>query len=89
MSTTQKKWTRMQEGLDWIWKVSRTADKIDTGELRKWAGLAVHVTEVYSDGRSYLKGVFNAIEAFCWDRDLDGWQLQIIYVEIDTGSSRS
>ena len=52
------------------------ADEIETGELRKWAGLAVHVTEVYSDGRSYLKGVFNAIEVFHWDQDLEGWRLR-------------
>jgi len=36
----------------------------------------VHVTEVYTYARSYLKGFFNAIEAFHWDRDLDGWRLR-------------
>ena len=74
-SKTQKKWTRLRSGLDWIRSVSRTADVIDTSKLRQWVGLAVHMTEVYSDARPYLKGVFNAIEPFCWDQDLDGWRL--------------
>ena len=75
MSTTQKKWTRLRDGLDWIWSVAQTTDVVSTIELRRWVGLAVHVTEVYADARSYLKGVFNALESFCWNRDLDGWRL--------------
>ena len=49
---------------------------IETSCLRKLAGLTVHVTEVYRDACSYLKGIFNAIEAFRWNRDLEGWRLQ-------------
>ncbi len=48
---------------------------IDISELRQIAGLAVNVTEIYSSCRSYLKGIFNAIELLRWDRDLDGWKL--------------
>ena len=59
-----------------IWSVSWTADVIDTAELRRWVGLALHVTEVSLDARPYLKRVFNAIEAFHWDRDLNSWQLR-------------
>ena len=51
-------------------------DGIDTAELWRVVGLAINVTEVYSDCRSYLKGIFNALEAWRWDRDLDGWRLQ-------------
>ena len=76
MSTTQKKWTKLRDGLEWIWEVCQRSDVICTSELRKFAGLAVNVTEVYADGRSYLKGIFNAIEAFRWNRDIDGWRLQ-------------
>ena len=48
---------------------------IDTAELRCIAGLWIHLTELYPEGRCFLKGFFNAIEAFRSDRDLDGWKL--------------
>ena len=41
------------------WDVS-----IDTAELRRIAGLWVHLTELYTEGRCFLKGFFNAMEAF-------------------------
>ena len=47
----------------------------DTAELRRIAGLGVHVTEVCKCGRAFLKGFFNAVEAFRHNRDLDGWKL--------------
>ncbi|KAL7527269.1 hypothetical protein ACHAXR_004033, partial [Thalassiosira sp. AJA248-18] len=75
------KWTRLKAGLDWIWDIARDADVIDTGELRRVVGLAVNVTEVYSDCRPYLKGIFNALESWRWDRDLDGWRLQQVMEE--------
>ena len=81
MTTTQSKWSRLKSGLDWIWNLSRDADVIDTAELRRIVGLAVNVTEVYSDCRSYLKGIFNALESWRWDRDLDGWRLQQVMEE--------
>ena len=34
-STTQKKWTHLQDGLDWIWSVAQTTDVVSTGDLRK------------------------------------------------------
>ena len=48
---------------------------IDTAELRRIAGLWIHLTELYTEGRCFLKGFFNALEAFRSDRDLDGWRL--------------
>jgi hypothetical protein len=39
-------------------------DAVPTAELRQIAGLGVNITEVYQDSRCYLKGFFNAIEAF-------------------------
>lgn len=74
-STTGKKWTRFRDGLKWIVRVSEESKVIDTAELRRVAGLGVHLTEVYASGRPFLKGMFNAIEAFRADRDLDGWRL--------------
>ena len=53
----------------------KTSNILPTSELRRIAGLGVNVTEVYTDARCYLKGFFNAIEAFRWGRDLDGWRL--------------
>ena len=50
---------------------------IDTAELRRIAGLWIHLTELYPEGRCFLKGFFNAIEAFRSDRDLDGWKLAV------------
>ncbi len=76
-STTQKKWTRFKDGLAWISRYAEGEDcTIDTAELRRIAGLGVNVTEVYADARPYLKGMFNAIEAFRSDRDPNGWRLQ-------------
>jgi hypothetical protein len=75
-STTKKKWDRFRDGLQWVAETSEHSDTISTAELRRLAGLGVNVTDVYSDARPYLKGFFNAIEAFRGDRDLDGWRLQ-------------
>ena len=36
----------------------------ETVELRRIAGLGVHLSEVYPDTRCFLKGLFNAMEAF-------------------------
>jgi len=65
---------------------------IDTAELRHIAGLWVHLTEVYSEGRCFLKGFYNAMEAFRPDRDADGWRIlewedEVIALEL-TNSSR-
>ena len=74
-STTGKKWNRFRSGLLWLSGLGFDAGVVETSELRRLAGLGVNVTEVYQDCRCYLKGFFNALEAFRWDRDLDGWQL--------------
>ena len=73
MFTTQKKWTHLQDGSDWIWSVAQTIDVVSTIELHRWVGLAVPMTEIYADAGPYLNGVFNALESFCWNRDDDGW----------------
>ena len=48
---------------------------IDTAELRRAAGLWIHITEVYREGRCFTKGMFNCMEAFRGNRDVDGWKL--------------
>ena len=50
-------------------------DFIDTGALRSVAGLGGNVTEVYTNGRCYLKGFFNAVEACRFGHSIDGWKL--------------
>ena len=75
-STTGKKWTRLRTGLEWLRSQADTPGFVETGELRRIAGLGVNVTEVYPEGRCFLKGFFNALEAFRGDRDPDGWRLQ-------------
>ena len=75
ISTTGKKWARMKDALGWVLSQGGEGSFIDTAELRRIAGLGVHLTEVYRYGRSYLQGFFNAIEAFRDDRGLDGWRL--------------
>jgi hypothetical protein len=40
------------------------------GDLTGMGG--VHITEIYPLGRSYLKSFFSAIEAFRYNRDVDG-----------------
>jgi hypothetical protein len=38
--------------------------------------LWIHLTELYNEGRCFLKGFFNALEAFRDDRDEDGWRVE-------------
>jgi hypothetical protein len=49
---------------------------LDTAELRRVAGFWIHLTELYQEGRCFLKGIFNALEAFRCDRDEDGWRIE-------------
>ena len=74
-STTGKKWKRFRNFLQWVLEAAQTSEYIDTAELRRGAGLGVNVTEAHPHGRPYLKGFFNAIEAFRFGRDMDGWRL--------------
>jgi len=74
-STTGKKWSRFRAGLTYILERAKTPGVIETAELRKIAGLGVHLTEIYQYSRPYLKGFFNALEAFRDGRDLEGWAL--------------
>ncbi len=75
MSTTQKKWTRFKEGLTWILSEGKSTGVLSTAELRKIAGLGVNLMQVYQDAKCYLKGFFNALEAFRPDRDSQGWRI--------------
>ena len=47
-----------------------------TAELRNIAGLGTNPMQVYQDAKCYLKGVFNAIEAFRSERDPEGWRVE-------------
>ena len=49
---------------------------MDTVGVRKIAGLGINITEIYLEGRSYLKGLFNALESWRGWRDVEGWRLQ-------------
>ena len=72
-STTGKKWDKFRQGLKLIVAHAKEHDEFETVNLRKIAGLGVNVTEIYPEGRPYLKGAFNALEAW---RDVEGWRLQ-------------
>ena len=48
---------------------------IEITTLRSLAGLGVHITEIYVYGCSFLKGFFNATEAWRGSRDLEGWRI--------------
>jgi hypothetical protein len=37
---------------------------VPTAEMRRITGLGVNIMQVYDDAKCYLKGFFNAIEAF-------------------------
>jgi hypothetical protein len=65
-------WTQLDPGA----KQAETGPTIPTVELRRIAGLGVNVTDVYRDARCYLKGFFNAVEAFRHDRDQNGWRVR-------------
>ena len=75
-STTAKKWVRFKSGIDWVLQQAHESNSVSTAELRRITGLGINVTEVYHDARCYLKGFFNAIEAFRANRDLNGWRLK-------------
>ena len=75
-STTVKKWLRFKQGLRLVLDAVEAGNRyIETSALRSVAGLGVNVTEVYPLGRCYLKGFFNAVEAWRDGRDLEGWRL--------------
>ncbi len=73
MSMTEKKWTRFKDGLTWILSKGRSTGSLPTAELRKIARLGVNGMQVYQDTKCYLKGIFNALEAFRADSDSQGW----------------
>lgn len=84
-STTAKKWNKFKDGLLAIREAHTSGGGfIDTGKLRSVAGLGVNVTDVYPNGRCYLKGFFNAVEAWRFGRDIDGWRLTELMVEAAT-----
>jgi hypothetical protein len=64
MSTTVKKWIRFKDGLSWILTQSKDTGSVPTAELRRIAGLGGYILQVYEDAKCYLRGFFNAIEAF-------------------------
>lgn len=61
--------------IEYIKKIPEWNVSVDTAELRRIVGLWVHLTEVYSEGRCFMKGFYNAMEAFRVDRDSDGWRV--------------
>jgi hypothetical protein len=75
MLTTLKKWTRFKDRLAWILSQSKDKGNVPTAEMRRIAGLGVNIMQIYDDAKCYLKGFFNAIEAFQSDRDLEGWHI--------------
>jgi hypothetical protein len=76
-STTGKKWSRFRSGVQWVLKQNADGSPTaSTAELRRIAGLGVNVTDVYREARCYLKGFFNAVEAFRADRDINGWRIK-------------
>lgn len=84
-STTAKKWKKFKDGLRGILNTEAAGDGfIDTGQLRSVAGLGVNITEVYPNGRCYLKGFFNAVEAWRYGRDVDGWRLSELMADAAT-----
>ena len=79
-STTTSKWNRFRDGCLYILGAVQTGT-VETAELRRIAGLGVHLSEVYPETRCYLKGFFNAMEAFREGRDLNGWRLERAMLE--------
>ena len=62
-STTGKKWGKFREGLQWILQQSSKEEEIDTVGVRRIAGLGINITEIYPEGRPYMKGLFYALES--------------------------
>ena len=78
-STTEKKWKHFRDGPKWTETLMASQDSVSTAGLRRIAGLGVHITEVYSDWRCFLKGFFNVIDSFRYGRDFDGWRLLCMF----------
>ncbi len=74
-STTGKKWGRFRAGLQWVQSQLPSPGHVETSELWRIAGLGVNVTKAYPEERPFLKGFFNAMEAFEEGRDPGGWHL--------------
>lgn len=82
-ATTSKKWQRGVDSLEWLSNMFETSSSVPTSELRRIAGVWVDITSIYPEGRPYLKGMFNAMEAFRSNRDVDGWRLQELIDEVE------
>ncbi len=76
MCTTLKRWIRFKDRLAWILSQSKDTGTVPAAELRKIAGLGINIMQVYEDAKYYLKGFFNALEAFRSDQDPEGWRIQ-------------
>jgi hypothetical protein len=75
-ATTLTKWTWFRNGLSLILAKGRSTGSLSMAELRKIAGLGINIMQVYQDKKCYLKGIFNAVEAFRSDQDPDGWHVE-------------
>jgi hypothetical protein len=76
ISMTQKKWTRFKDGLSRILSKGKSTESLPTAELRKIAGSGGNILQVYQDVKCYLKGIFNALEAFRSNQDSQGWHVE-------------
>jgi hypothetical protein len=69
---------RFKNSLSWILTKGRNTGSLSTAELRKIAVLGVNIMQVYQDAKCYLKGIFNAIEAFCSDGNSQGRRVETV-----------
>ena len=74
-SSTGKKWDKFRQGLPRIPAQAAVQDEIESVGLTRIACLGVNVTKIYPEGCPYLKGAFNALEAWRGWRNVDGWRL--------------
>ncbi len=73
--TTYKKWEKFKKGLQSVLDTVKEGFKfIATGYPRAISGLGVNITEVYHNGKCFLKGFFNAVEAWRDGHDPEGWK---------------
>ena len=66
--TTANTWGKFKTGLNKLLQLHHEGRQfVETATLRSLVGLGVHITEVYWDGRSYLKDFLNTAGAWRGD----------------------
>jgi hypothetical protein len=71
--TTQEKWDKLKECIDWMWVHHTDPGGMDHKILESKRGFLVHMGQTYPALKPYFKGVHATLESWRNGRDENGW----------------